>query len=75
MALVHSGKCNIALEHAPFEDVFSYWKWGYSIAMLVYQRVSQYPNITIMAFAVAKTSKKVNQLAGIIFSHMAIQVT
>jgi len=27
------------MENGPFEDVFPVKKWGYSIAMLVYQRV------------------------------------
>ena len=30
----------MAMEHGPFEDVFPIKEWGYSIAMLVYQRVS-----------------------------------
>ena len=29
----------MAVEHEPFEDVIVYWKWRYSIAMLVYQRL------------------------------------
>ena len=32
----------MAMENGPFEDVIiSYLKWGYSIAMLVYQRVDR----------------------------------
>ena len=33
------------MENGPFEDVFSYKKWGYSITMLVYQRVRGVPMI------------------------------
>ena len=30
------------MENGTLEDVFAYWNWGYSIAMLVYQRVSTF---------------------------------
>ena len=36
---VHSDKKNTAIQNGPFEDVFPIKHWGYSIAMLVYQRV------------------------------------
>ncbi len=29
------------MENGPFEDVFPIEEWGYSIAMLVYQRVNE----------------------------------
>ena len=40
---------NIAMENGPFEDVFPRKKWGYCIAMLVYQRVVQFYSNTSFA--------------------------
>ena len=34
---------NIAMEVDPLKMYLTYWKWGYSIAMLVYQRVVSNP--------------------------------
>ena len=41
-------KSNIAMENGPFEDVFPINKWGYSIAMLVYQRVTYHNKLISM---------------------------